>query len=72
VSRVVGFVYLYVSYATALLSLLSLVLLFAGVAALKCTAAERHCRVALGRLAAAESQGSCPVPLSRARLVIGS
>lgn len=79
-SRVIGYVYLYASYATSFLSLLSIVLLVGGHFALKCAAAEQHCRISVERLAgwqgtaipAGESGGRCRLLPTRTRLVTGA
>ena len=78
-SRVIGFVYAYSFYVTSFLSLLSMVVLFGGIAALKCAAAERHCTVPFGKLAAARQPvlmagmrgGPCGTRVTRASLIVG-
>ena len=83
-SRVIGFVYAYSFYVTSFLSLLSLVMLFGGIAALKCAAAERHCTVPFGKLAAARQPilmmlvsdsgmraGPCGTRVTKASLIAG-
>ena len=75
--RVIGFVYAYTFYVTSFLSLLSIIVLLGGIAALKCATMGDRCDVPFGRLAAGRPNVStaaerCGSSITRVSLVIQS
>jgi len=77
VSRVIGFVYSYAFYVTSFLSLLSILALLGGLAALRCATMGNRCdmpfgKVAAGRPAMSTAAERCGTSIGRVSFVVQS